>query len=93
MPAKVVNNIKLVVIVSGFFVTIFTGGVGYGQMSNRADKLEQDVKIHCANQVQNEKDLSRVLMQLSEANAALSNEVKNLKESVTELKQEIRRIR
>lgn len=93
MPEKIKNNIVLVIVIAGFLVTIFTGGMGYGQLLNKNDTLDQNVKAHCVNQTQSEKDLAGALLQFAEVTSALKTEVKNLKESITELKQEVRMLK
>lgn len=93
MPETVKSNIKMVIVVCCFLVTIFTGGVGYGQLSTKVSDTGSRFIEHCANQTGNEKALTIALNNLNEMNVELRTEVKNLKEIVTELKQEIRRMR
>jgi len=93
MPEKIKSNIGLAIVIIGFLVTIFTGGIGYGQLLSKNDTLDQNVKAHCVNQ--DRKDEIRAIndREMMMSIATLTESVKQLNKSVDMLSSKVDRMK
>jgi hypothetical protein len=76
-------------------VIVTIGGWAFSLQSNKfeVDSLKENFKLHCVNQETGSRELAIALKEFTVKTTELATEVKNLKETVADLKQEIRRDR
>ena len=88
---EVAKDMKTFVPMIGIVFTLLAGAVGYGKLANTTDTTKQGLAIHCTNQMKEQSELSKALIEFACATTELRTEVRNLKTTVDKLQDEIKR--